>query len=693
MEQLNIVELIENNPISKLTHQYNNKLLNKIKEKFNGFEKQLFVSIFYCYLNYYKNIDFVIDLDNIWNWIGFSQKVKAVALLERNFKINKDYKILDKAKSSLDLLYTVDKNNLNKILKDEKSAFQQEKALFSQEDIYENNSNQNLDNNDTKDNFKKNKQNGGQNIKKIFLTIKCFKLLCMKAQTKKADEIHEYYLNMEELLQEIIEEQSDELKLQLEQKENIILEIQKSTEEEKEELIKQKKLEVEKAIISQFPSNTECVYIGTIENISEKEEKLIKFGCTNNLHQRVLNHKKDYNNFILIEAFRVQNKAEIENLIRSHNKIKKQIRTIFSNEKNRTEIIAYDDINFTIEQLKKSIKDIIHAKTYCIENYNKILKENEEFEKENNELKEKFEERLNILKEQYEFKILTLELEVNEQKKITYKIALENQEMQEKIDKQKDIVEIIKNEQELIYQNPLIPEDELTAKFANFIDTMCIVHPEVEEASTKMEGQFRIWLRDKPRKEVFYALKNYLDTRFKPARISNKNQDKKQLVHGYIGVQLKPIEYKKKHIVDDYENFIFQVCKFSPSGKILYSTLLTECQKWKESVGLKCNDNDLDKIKEYLNASEYVIKATVWTDKGSNEGYYGLMLKSEDNIYKNTSSTGKKVNKIQVSTGYNLGSWDTIAKAAQIENISPAKMSRSIKAKTVFKEDYYYTTE
>ena len=41
-----------------------------------------------------------------------------------------------------------------------------------------------------------------------------------------------------------------------------------------------------------------CVYIGTIENISEKEEKLIKFGSTNNLHQRILNHKKDYNNFI-----------------------------------------------------------------------------------------------------------------------------------------------------------------------------------------------------------------------------------------------------------------------------------------------------------------------------------------------------------------------------------------------------------
>lgn len=494
----------------------------------------------------------------------------------------------------------------------------------------------------------------------------------------------------------ILEEKNNEIEINkklFEQKENIILEIQKSTEEEKEELIKQKKLDVEKAIISQFPSNTECVYIGTIENISEKEEKLIKFGCTNNLHQRVLNHKKDYNNFILIEAFRVQNKAEIENLIRSHNKIKKQIRTIFSNEKNRTEIIAYDDINFTIEQLKKSIKDIIHAKTYCIENYNKILKINEELEKENNELKEKFEERLNILKEQYEFKILTFESEIQEQKKQNDQQAIKIQEMKEKIDKQKDIVEIIKNEQELMYQNPLIPENELTDKFDEFINKMCIVRPDVEEQSTVLEGQFRIWLRNKPRKEIFHSLKNYLDTRFKPTRILVK-KDKEQLVHGYIGIKLKTIDYKKKYPSNQVENFIFHACKFSPCGKISYATLNYEYQKWKTSLELQCSEEDIKEIKKYLNECEYVIRATVWTEEGSNEGYYGIMLKSDDVKPKNiASTTGKKVYKIENSTGNVLGNWNSIADAAQYESISRAKMSRSVKDKILFNNDYYYSNE
>jgi hypothetical protein len=86
MQELNIVELIEKNPISKLSKVYNNKLINKIKDNFTGFEQQLFVSSFYCYLNYDKNIDFVIDLDDIWKWLGFKQKIDSKRLLEKQFK-------------------------------------------------------------------------------------------------------------------------------------------------------------------------------------------------------------------------------------------------------------------------------------------------------------------------------------------------------------------------------------------------------------------------------------------------------------------------------------------------------------------------------------------------------------------------------------------------------------------------------
>ena len=91
---VDIVNLIESNPITKLTGDYQSKLVEKVKNNFTNYEQQLFLSSFYCYLKYdYKN-EFVIDLDNVWKWLGFQQKYHAKYLLEKQFIINKDYKIL-----------------------------------------------------------------------------------------------------------------------------------------------------------------------------------------------------------------------------------------------------------------------------------------------------------------------------------------------------------------------------------------------------------------------------------------------------------------------------------------------------------------------------------------------------------------------------------------------------------------------
>ena len=88
MQNINIVELIESNPITKLSSDYNYKLLVKIKDNFTDFEQHVFLSSFYCYLKYHPKNDFVIDIDDVWKWIGFSQKIKAKQLLEKQFILN-----------------------------------------------------------------------------------------------------------------------------------------------------------------------------------------------------------------------------------------------------------------------------------------------------------------------------------------------------------------------------------------------------------------------------------------------------------------------------------------------------------------------------------------------------------------------------------------------------------------------------
>jgi len=604
MEELNIVDLIEKNPITKLSNVYNNTLLNKIKEQFSNFEQQLFVSSFYCYLNYDKNNDFIIDLDNIWKWLGFFQKADCKRLIERCFKIDIEYKII------------------------------------SEFDNYDEN---------------KNKSRGGHNKQAIMLSIKCFKLLCLKAHTKKASEIHEYYMKLEEVLQDVVEAETNELKMQLAQNENKI-----------QILEKDKYKAIEQAIITQFPVNTECVYFGTIDNTNVDGEKLIKFGHTNDLSTRIMDHRKKYDNFILCNVFRVQNKVEIENLIKNYSKIKNQIRTIEVNGKKKTELIAYDTKHFTIDKLSKYIKDIIHSKTYSIDNFNRIMKENETFFQEIQELKEK---------------VKMQEIQIHKQN-------IEIHHLQEKVKnktKQLENIEELEtgNVNTVIYQNILLPEDEIHRKFNEFINQSCIVRSDVEELSVNLEGRYRLWSQVKPTKDVFHALKNYLDIRFKPKRIDRN--------HGYIGVKLKLLEYKKTNIecTKDVETFIFNTCVFSDTGKILNSVLLQEYHQWKIGMNKESTDKDMKDIKDYLNTSPYTLKATVWTDAGNNEGYYGISLKKSEYKQKIVSSTGKKVKKLQKDTNDILGTWDTIAKAAESEGISAAKMSRCVKNKTII-NDYYY---
>lgn len=109
-----------------------------------------------------------------------------------------------------------------------------------------------------------------------------------------------------------------------------------------------------------------------------------------------------------------------------------------------------------------------------------------------------------------------------------------------------------------------------------------------------------------------------MDVKFKPKRIG--------CIHGYQGIKLKTVEYKKV-IANEAENpaqfsvetFIFQCCQFSDRGKILNSTLLKEYQQWKISVGQTPSETDLKNLKTYLNACQNALKATIWSENNSNE--------------------------------------------------------------------------
>ena len=183
----NIIEFIEKNPLTRLNATYQNTLINKIKSEFNEEEQKLFVTSFYCYLNFNPLTDFIIDFEDVWKWCGFTRKDHAKRILDKHFIIDIDYKI----------------------------------ALPQ---------------------LGERKNEGGFNKEKITLNIRTFKKYCLKSSTEKADEIHNYYIKLEEILQDTLLQQTDELRYQLEEKSNELEETQQEVKKLTKKYIKKPKL-------------------------------------------------------------------------------------------------------------------------------------------------------------------------------------------------------------------------------------------------------------------------------------------------------------------------------------------------------------------------------------------------------------------------------------------------------------------
>jgi len=260
---VDIVNLIESNPITKLNGNYHSKLVQKVKNNFSNYEQQMFLSSFYCYLKYDPKKDFVIDLDTVWSWIGFGQKVNAKRVLEKHFLVDKDYKLL-----------------LCQLAKQTNSV------------------------------------KGGHNKEIFMLNVETFKKFCLKAGTKKADEIHDYFIRLENIMHEIAQEESEELKQQLNQLED------KKNKEYQDKLEKEKIIEREKMLLKEYATIGCIVYIIKVKTL-ENGHYIIKVGeSRKGIQLRYNEHKSKYEECLLLDCFTVNKSKEFESFlheqIRSH---------------------------------------------------------------------------------------------------------------------------------------------------------------------------------------------------------------------------------------------------------------------------------------------------------------------------------------------------------------------------------------
>lgn len=298
-KELDIVNLIEKNPITKLTGNYQTVFINKIQQQFNENEQRIFVSSFYCYLNYNSKTDFVIDFDSVWKWLGFERKEFCKRVLTKHFIQDTDYKIFTKETSEKTILLQVEENKIRE-------------------------------------------ETRGRKTEQILLNINSFKKLCLKSNTKKANEIHDYFIKLEEIYHEILDEESNELRNQIVEKD--ILFIQNT----------------QNLLLKNFHKKP-IVYLIKIN------ENLYKFGNTDNIKRRFTEHRREINeNIQLIYCIECKNNTLLEQKLKDYFKIATDIngnsyrKSQIFNGQVQTELIEIDDISIiqvTLEQLNVNLED------------------------------------------------------------------------------------------------------------------------------------------------------------------------------------------------------------------------------------------------------------------------------------------------------------------------------------------------
>ena len=569
---LNIVALMESTPIARLSDTYNNKFLTKIQTTFTETQQQLFVSSFYCYLNHHSTNDYVIDLDNIWQWLGFKQKVKAKTLLEKHFKLDIDYKKL--------------------------FLFQQK-----QDGVV-----------DTIDE----KRHGGANKETFLLNIKTFKYLCIKADTTKASEIHEYFIKLEELLHEIVDEETNELKLQLQQTERALQHQQ------------------EENSLMQLSRKVPTIYVYNTDT-QVQYQPLLKIGITHCIADRIKPYKTTHPRGKVIFHQEVDEGINIKTVEHSiHNKLA--------------------PFKIQGEMFRIDVEEAITCVRLEYASYKMFQNTNES-------------ERKHQLKQTHELTNRLIEHpHVTEAVRQIHTCDSSTQTDFNEMDPE---------------TTPLIlTKTEVVSKFDEFVRDHCIVRSDVQVSAKWIIGQYRI-LAKEAKKEITQALTDYLKHRFVYGRLREQDHGG-QIMMGYSGVMLKPIVYAKSAVYTDEETFVFEKCRFTPAGTVLYKDMWKAYQEWKRSMHKPVDVvKDEPEFKKYLKNSAYLLFETVWSTNGGGQGFYGITLKCEDTRPRVVPTTGCIVVK-KNANDHTLGEYSTIAKAAEEEHMCAAKMSRSIKNKIMF---------
>ena len=626
-ETLDIVRIIEETPIINITESCKNKLLEKIKKKFNTEDQKIFFTSFYCYLNYNPKKDFVIDFDSIWKWCGFSRKDPAKRVLEKYFVIENDYKVFHKPVENLE---------------------------------------------------------GGRPAEQIMLTINTFKKFCLKANTKKADEIHDYYINLEQLLHETIIDESTQLQLQNKMSQKLIEDLNKKIE-------KKHRTKYELA---------NCVYI--ISN--DLFKGYYKVGKSSGFNKRLdsyssgspIGYNVDYickvrnkSEETIIETMVLQilSKYRVKNHMDQEREwlynidlftIKKEINVclkFLNMRRNKYEVEVKENDN--------KVEDEVDNKVEVEENEEVEEDEVEDNEEVEDEVEDEVDNEVEVEKE-VDNKVGD-EVEVEEK----YEIIIESDYEEEEEIKKKDkkIKQRIVSRYNLENINLGIKRNN-PIDFQKFVKDYCRVGKDLHVIQSELKLAFKIWSKT-PLEMVEKQFLMYMNDNFKDKRMFLDNQRR----HVFIGIELKPFIYKKTKINFDFEQFIEQKCKVNYLHSISYQDFFYFFTEWKRQTDPDFRLNKFDKINMQKileeNFAKGRIKHSIQSKTKSLCGILGVGIEENNYGIVNQKRHTKTVGEYDVDTNELLKTYESMYLCSIKSRIPFSTFSTYITNKTVINGKYY----
>lgn len=288
------------------------ELFQIMKGKMSTEQEQIFMTSHYLYLQYgTDNTKFVIDFDDVWKNVEFTQKGSAKKILVKHFVEHIDYKI--------------------NVMNNEKPALANCKAVSISS---------------------KNMGGSGLNKETIFLTVDCFKNFCMLASTPKAKIIRSYYVKMENIMHEYFRLKNNELQNTLELSKNALQISMKETAIKRHE------------VLIESNKNKSVVYFCRIQ-LLEDGSFILKIGESTDIKTRMEVLSCNFGtSVIVLDIFNCENSVRFEKFLHNSPEI---IKYKYNNLEHKNKKISTEA--YHIPNQKEYEKIVKFAKTE-LNNYN-----------------------------------------------------------------------------------------------------------------------------------------------------------------------------------------------------------------------------------------------------------------------------------------------------------------------------------